>query len=312
MFIAFYVAWSIGANDETVAPLAGSGALSLKTAAALGGATALLGALFMGQRVEATLGGGIITGTLTHTEGLVALFSLASWLTAASYLGWPVSTTHSSVGAIIGLAVAKWGLHGVRWVTLGYVSVIWVASPFIGFAGSVIIHRVTRLVLRERVKGLVAQMKLARRSTVILAFWVLLTSFFRGANDIGNATAMLGDIAGIDRPVLRGLVAVGMALGLFVAGRNVIQKVGVDLVNLDPISALSSQIAVALTMLVSTYLGVPLSGSHVLVGAVVGLGMSRGTWVNVKGVKGITITWLATFLAAAAISGAFYLLLSTL
>jgi len=87
LFIAFYVAWSIGSNDETVAPLAGSGALSLNTAAALGGVTALLGALFMGRRVEATLGGGIITGALTNTEGLVVLFSLASWLTAASYLG---------------------------------------------------------------------------------------------------------------------------------------------------------------------------------------------------------------------------------
>ena len=312
LFIAFYVAWSIGSNDETVAPLAGSGALSLNTAAALGGVTALLGALFMGRRVEATLGGGIITGALTNTEGLVVLFSLASWLTAASYLGWPVSTTHSSVGAIIGLAVAKWGLHGVRWATIGYVAVSWVASPFIGFAGSVAIHRVTRIVLRDRVKGLVPQMKLARRSTVLLAFWVLLTSFSRGANDIGNATAMLGEVAGLNPLAVRGFIAAGMALGLFVVGRKVIQAVGVDLVNLDPISALSSQIAVAFTMLAGTYLGIPLSGTHVLVGSVVGLGLSKGIWVNVKGVKEITYTWIATFLGAAAISGALYILVSTI
>ncbi len=291
--------------------MAGSGAFGLNTAAALGGASALLGALFMGQRVEATLGGGILTGALTHTEGLVVLFSLASWLTAASYLGWPVSTTHSSVGAIIGLAVAKWGLHGVRWATIGYVAVSWLASPFIGFAGSVAIHRATRLLLKNRVKGLVSQMKLARKSTVLLAFWVLLTSFSRGANDIGNATAMLGDVVGIDRLAVRGFVAFGMALGLFVVGRNVIQAVGVDLVKLDPISALSSQIAVALTMLVGTYFGIPLSGTHVLVGAVVGLGLSKGIWVNVKGVKEITYTWIATFLGAATISGAGYLLVST-
>lgn len=310
--VAFYVAWSIGANDETVAPLAGSGALSLNAAVALGGASALLGALFMGRRVEATLGEGILMGTLTETEALVILFSLASWLTVASYLGWPISTTHSSVGAIIGLAVAKWGLQGVRWATISYVAVSWVASPLIGFVGSVAIHRVTRLVLRDRVKGLTAQMKLARRSTVFLGFWVLLTSFSRGANDIANATAILGDVAGLDSHVVRGFIAFGMSLGLFFVGRKVIQAVGVDLVKLDPISALSSQIAVALTMLMGTYLGMPLSGTHILVGAVVGLGVSKGIWVNVKGVKEITITWLATFLGAASISGAGYLLVSAI
>ncbi len=64
-------------------------------------------------------------------------------------------------------------------------------------------------------------------------------------------------------------------------------------------------------MLVGTYFGIPLSGTHVLVGAVVGLGLSKGIWVNVKGVKEITYTWIATFLGAATISGAGYLLVST-
>jgi PiT family inorganic phosphate transporter len=111
---------------------------------------------------------------------------------------------------------------------------------------------------------------------------------------------------------VRGFVAAGMAIGLFVVGRKVIQAVGVNLVKLDPISALSSQIAVALTMLAGTYLGIPLSGTHVLVGAVVGLGLSKGIWVNMKGVTEITYTWIATFLGAAAISGALYLLVSTI
>jgi len=216
------------------------------------------------------------------------------------------------VGVITALAVAKWGLHDVRWATIGYVAVSWVASPFIGFAGSVAIHRVTRILLRDRVKGLVPQMKLARRSTVLLAFWVLLTSFSRGANDIGNATAMLGEVAELNPLAVRGFIAAGMALGLFVVGRKVIQAVGVDLVNLDPISALSSQIAVAFTMLAGTYLGIPLSGTHVLVGVVVGLGLSKSIWVNVKGAKEITYTWIATFLGAAAISRALYILVSTI
>ncbi|MGD2200755.1 MAG: inorganic phosphate transporter [Candidatus Bathyarchaeota archaeon] len=312
LFIACYVAWSIGANDETVAPLAGSGAFSLRTAVVLGGVSAMLGALLIGQRVETTLGEGILSFTVTETETMVILFSLASWLTVNSYFGWPISTTHSSVGAIIGLAIAKGGTQSVRWSTLGYITISWAVSPLIGFVGSIFIHRVTRLILRPRVKGLIAQMKLARRSTSFLAFWVLLTSFSRGANDIANATAILGDVAGLNPLVLRGLVAVGMALGLIVVGRKVIRAVGVDLVKLDPISALSSQIAVALTMLIGTYLGIPLSGTHILVGAVVGLGVSKGIWVNLKGVREITYTWLATFVGAAALSGAAYMVVSSL
>jgi PiT family inorganic phosphate transporter len=312
LFVAFYVAWSIGANDETVAPLAGSGALSLNAALVLGGASALLGALLLGQRVEATLGERIVFGIITEKEGLLILFSLASWLTMASYFGWPISTTHSSVGAIIGLAIAKWGLLGVRWLTIGHIAVSWVASPFIGFIGSVAVHRVTRLITRNRIKGLKGQIKFARRSTVFLTFWVLLTSFSRGANDVANATAILGDVAGLNSYVVRGFVAFGMSFGLFAVGRKVIRAVGVELVKLDPISALSSQVAVALTMLIGTYRGIPLSGTHILVGAVVGLGVSKGIWVNVKGVKEITYIWLATFFGAAAMSGACYLLFSAI
>ncbi|MBN2334638.1 inorganic phosphate transporter [Candidatus Bathyarchaeota archaeon] len=309
---AFYVAWSIGANDEAVAPLAGSGAMSLNLAVAVGGVSALLGAVFMGERVEKTLGRGLLLGSITETEALLILVAIATWLTAASILGWPVSTTRSSVGAIIGLGVAKWGLQGVRWGTIGTVAISWIASPFIGFIGAALLYRVIRRLLRDRVKGLVDQMKLARRSALFLTFWVLITSFSRGANDIANATAILGSVDGLNPIFIRGFVATGMMLGLIIIGRKVIQSVGVDLVKLDPVSALASQIAVALTMFVGTYLGMPLSGTHILVGAVVGLGVSKGVWVNVKGVKEITYMWVATFIGAAAITAAGYTLLTAL
>jgi PiT family inorganic phosphate transporter len=310
--VAFYVAWSIGANDEAVAPLAGSGALSLNLAVVLGGVAALLGAVLMGQNVEKTLGKGLLLGSITETEALLVLLAVATWLTAASYLGWPVSTTHSSVGAIIGLGVTKWGIRGVRWGTIGTVAVSWVASPFIGFIGAALLYRLIRRLLRGRVKGLLEQMRLARRSALFLTFWVLLTSFSRGANDVANATAILGSVTGLSPVLVRGFAGTSMMLGLVIIGRKVIQSVGVDLVKLDPISALASQIAVALTMFVGTYLGLPLSGTHILVGALVGLGVSKGVWVNVKGVKEITYMWVATFVGAAAISAAGYLVLAAL
>jgi PiT family inorganic phosphate transporter len=150
----------------------------------------------------------------------------------------------------------------------------------------------------------------ARYSAFILSIWVFIISFSRGANDIGNATAFLGDISSFDHNTLRFLIACGMFLGLVISGRKVIQSVGVDLVQLDPISSLSSQIAVALLMLFGTYYGLPLSGTHILVGAVVGQGISKGIWINVRGIKEITYMWFATFFASGLFSTICYNLIS--
>ncbi len=306
LFTAVYVAWSIGANDETVAPLAGSGILSVTSAVILGGVTAFLGAVFLGEKVEATIGESLLKGALTSQEAIIVLLSIATLLTFASYYGWPISTTHSTVGAVIGLGVSKGGLNGVSWGTISGVAVGWVASPLIGFIGSVILNRMLKWVLRRRVKGLKQQMRVSRFSAVFLLFWVALTSFARGANDVGNATALLSGLPLFTPFLIRVLTGLGMSVGLIVIGRRVIQSVGTGLVKLDPITALSAQIAVASIMFTGTLLGLPLSGTHILVGAVVGLGVSEGTWINVKSVKAITYMWVGTFIGSAALAATAY------
>jgi PiT family inorganic phosphate transporter len=310
--ISLYLAWSIGSNDETVAPLVGSGVIDIKKSVILGGLAAFLGAILLGNRVEITLGDGLLLGFITDIEILVILLSVATWLTLASFLGWPVSTTHSTVGAIIGLGLVKWGIQGVQWSTLTIVTISWVLSPFLGFLCSMIIYQVIVYINKNRVKGLVDQMIFARYSAFILTIWVLIISFSRGANDIGNATAFLGDISNFNHDILRFLIAFGMFLGLVISGRKVIQSVGIDLVQLDPISSLSSQIAVALLMLSGTYFGLPLSGTHILVGAVVGQGISKGIWINVRGIREISYMWFATFFASAFFSMSCYILVSFL
>lgn len=309
IFTAIYVAWSIGANDETVAPLAGSGILNVTSAVILGGVASFMGAVFLGEKVENTIGETLLKGALTNQEAIIILLSIATLLTLASYYGWPISTTHSTVGAIIGLGVSKWGLIGVSWGTISSVAVGWVASPFIGFIGSVILNKALKWILRRKVKGLRQQMRVSRLSGMFLLFWVTLTSFSRGANDVGNATALLSGLPLFNPFLLRVLTGVGMSVGLMVIGRRVIQSVGTGLVKLDPITALSAQIAVGSTMFAGTLLGLPLSGTHILVGAVVGLGVSDGTWVNVKSLKEITYMWLGTFVGSAAFAATAYRLL---
>ncbi|MCW4020858.1 MAG: anion permease [Candidatus Bathyarchaeota archaeon] len=310
--LAFYVAWGMGSTDGTMAPLAGSGFVSVNMAALLGSIMTFLGALFMGERVEKTIGKNLLVGIVTETDILIIVFSIATWLMVASYWRWPISATHSSIGASIGLGVIKWGVGGVAWENMSGVVVAWIASPLIGFIGAAVFTKVLKRFLRSRVTGLRQQMKMARISAFFLLFWVSLSSFSGGANDVANATAFLSALPEYNSFLVRAFAGIGMIVGLLILGRKVIRSVGLNLVELNPITGLAMQISVALTMFAGTWIGLPLSGTHVLVGAVTGLGLAEGVWINTKGLKEILYTWVATFLGAASVSIATYLILASL
>ncbi|RLF01589.1 MAG: hypothetical protein DRJ59_05755 [Thermoprotei archaeon] len=311
LLLALYVAWSIGANDETMATLAGSGFTSIALAALLGALMDFLGAVFLGYTVEETLGKKLIKGILTTTDVVILLLAVATWLIVASYRGWPVSTTHSVVGAAIGLGILKYGLSGVSWNSFLRVLSGWMISPVTGLLGSVIVYAIARKAVRKSVHGFSGIIKVSKYSSVLLIAFSSVTAFFRGANDIANATAFLSTLVG--QPLLiRGVCGAGMALGLLILGRRVIKSVGVQLVELDPLAALCIQISTTLTMGIGTILGLPLSGTHVLVSAVIGIGIVRRAWINVRGLGEIFLTWAITFPCSAALAVAFSLFLLTL
>lgn len=130
---------------------------------------------------------------------------------------------------------------------------------------------------------------------MLLLMWSCFAAFSRGANDIPKATAFISVAYG--SPILvRVIVGIGTILGLLILGRRVIGTVGLNLTKLNPITALSAQVANASTTFIGTLLGLPLSGTHILVGAVIGVGLTKGIWVNVKGLREILSISLATFL----------------
>jgi PiT family inorganic phosphate transporter len=93
-------------------------------------------------------------------------------------------------------------------------------------------------------------------------------------------------------PLLIG--GVGMALGLIIVGRKVIKTLATEVVTLSPSSALAASVSVALIMFVGTLLGLPLSGTHVLVAALIAVGWVSATPVQMKQVKDILISWIIT------------------
>jgi len=308
LLIAFYVSWSIGSNDETMAPLAGIGFIDILKITIFGGVSALLGAVLLGQKVEHTMGQEILVGSVSSLEALVIVFSIASWITISSWRGWPISTTHSAVGSAVGIGIIKWGVKGVAWTRVLSIMGAWIASPLIGMVFSFLVSKTLMKFIRSRVKGLINYVEAARISAYVLFISGIIMSFVRGANDIGNATAFVNIQSGYNPVLIRGIIGVGMTFGLILFGRRVLKSVGVELVELTPYRGLLAQLSATLILFGGTWLGFPLSSSHVLVGSVVGVGFAENTWINFEKLFNIFIIWIGTFIGAAGICMVLFLL----
>ncbi len=139
-FISFFNAWGIGANDcaNSFATSVGSGVLTLKKALIIAGIFEFLGSLLMGALVSDTVRKKIVDISIYESNPyalmlgmLTANFSAGIWLTIASYFRYPVSTTHSIIGAIIGFSMAYGGTGAVAWDSVGFVVLSWILSPIL-------------------------------------------------------------------------------------------------------------------------------------------------------------------------------------
>ncbi|GAA0301919.1 inorganic phosphate transporter [Psychrosphaera haliotis] len=138
--VGFFMAWGIGANDvaNAMGTSVGSKALTIKQAIVIAMIFEFAGAYLAGGEVTSTIRKGIIDSApfIPNPEYLVlgmisALFAAAIWLAVASYLGWPVSTTHSIVGAIVGFAAFGVGMDAVNWAKVGGIVGSWIVTPLL-------------------------------------------------------------------------------------------------------------------------------------------------------------------------------------
>ena len=139
-FFGFFMAWGIGANDvaNAMGTSVGSKALTIKQAIIIAMVFEFAGAYLAGGEVTSTIRKGIIDSAyfVDSPELLVfgmisALLAAGIWLLVASYLGWPVSTTHSIVGAIVGFAAVGVNSDAVEWSKVGGIVGSWVVTPLI-------------------------------------------------------------------------------------------------------------------------------------------------------------------------------------
>ncbi|MCZ6579204.1 MAG: inorganic phosphate transporter [Gammaproteobacteria bacterium] len=395
--LGLFMAWGIGANDvaNAMATSIGSKALTIKQAVLIAAIFEFSGAFLAGGQVTSTIRKGIIDSTaVAQSPDLLIFGMLASliaaglWLVIASRAGWPVSTTHTIVGAIVGFAMVGIGMDAVMWAKVGTIVLSWVVSPVVsGILAFILFRSVQKFILNTDnpianakkyvpvyifatgfmialvtlFKGLkhvglefstaqsygiafvvglvvmacgifyISRIKIDplddkdfHYASVEKIFSVLMVvtacsiAFAHGSNDVANAVGPMAAVISIANegvvtqnspmPVWVLLVGgVGIVLGLAMYGKKVIATVGQNITELTPSRGFACGLAASTTVVIASSTGLPISTTHTLVGAVLGVGLARGIGALNLGVVGtIFMSWIITLPAGALLSIFFF------
>jgi inorganic phosphate transporter, PiT family len=184
-----YMTWGIGANDvaNVMGTSVGSGAITVKTAILIAAIFEFAGAALAGGHVTKTIRKGIIDPTpiINNPEVLIfgmlaALLAAAIWLMVASTRGWPVSTTHSIVGAVVGFAIAGIGFEAVKWVKIGQIAASWVVSPMLGGTIAFVLMLSIRKLILNADNPFLAAKRWGPVYVFMVGFVIALVTMFKG------------------------------------------------------------------------------------------------------------------------------------
>jgi PiT family inorganic phosphate transporter len=322
----FYVAWNIGANDtaNAMATSVGSKVLTIKQAVLRDAILNFLGAVLFGRFVAVTVGKGIVNlGVIPngHTIAIGALsVALAAglWITLATWKRLPVSTTHAIVGAMFGFGLVTVGLGNINWSVIIKIVLSWITSPLFGAILGFIIFILLKKFVFERVNDMKKIEKVFGYFQILAGCFV---SFSIGANDVANSVApavtMLSygahqEVSTIPLWILA-IGGLGIVVGTLTWGYKVIETIGEKVTEITPSRGFSAEFSTACVVLSASYLGMPVSTTHTLVGAIVGVGVARGiNAINLNVVKGIIAAWILTLPVAAVLSILIYLTITSL
>ena len=394
----FFMAWGIGANDvaNAMGTSVGARALTLGQAILVACIFEFAGAYLAGGEVTSTIRKGIIDPALLADSpdllvfGMMAsLLAAGTWLLIASFNGWPVSTTHTIVGAIVGFAAVGISADAVSWSKVSSIVSSWVVSPLMAGTISFLIFRtVQNLILNtenpfdnakkyvpgyiflvgfiismvtllkglkhvgltlnfqesllysiaigifialigsfflrkientHQVRGDVVFDGVEKVFAVLMVFTACAMAFAHGSNDVANAVGPLAAIASVvqsggdiaSQSVMPWWIlllgGVGIISGLAMLGYRVIETVGKNITELTPSRGFAAELAAATTVVLASGTGLPISTTHTLVGAVLGVGLARGLSAIDLGVVGrIVISWVVTLPVGAGLSILFF------
>ena len=296
------LAFTNGANDnfKGVASLYGSATANFRTALAWGTVTTFAGSLaaifLAGGLMKKFSGKGLVPEPLTQSPAFLLAVALGAALTVllATRLGFPISTTHALTGALVGAGLSG-GDHTVYFDALGtgFVQPL-LLSPLIAVAAGALAHFALKAAHGEP----------DHRTRTLDALHFLsggAVGFARGLNDTPKIAAMLLVAKALD--IRWGLLAVAitMAVGGLLNARRVAETMAKKITGMNPGQGFAANIATAALVTTANWNGLPVSTTHVSVGALVGIGIvtRKAHW---KAVGGIALSWLITLPCAAALA----------
>lgn len=296
-----YLGWALGANDaaNVFGTAVAAGIIRFRNAALLGGFAIILGALLQGQagiQTYSTLAGFDIR-TVT-----VVTFAAAMTVTLMTVLRLPISTSQAVVGAIAGIGLSTDSLDhaGLQKVVL-----CWLATPVGALLIAVVLYGLVRLIFRYVPMSLLTRDKLLWGGLVLAGVY---GAYALGANNVANVTGVLsGLIPGADDRSLALIGGVAIALGVLTFSRRVMLSIGSGILPLEAQTAFVAVASMSLTVHVFAMLGVPVSTSQAIVGAILGIGgYSQFRNVRFAVLRNILAGWVMTPAVALLLAAAGY------
>ncbi len=218
-----FMAWGIGANDvaNAMGTSVGSGAVSIRQAILIAAVFEFAGAFLAGGEVTQTIRKGIIDLAGLDGDGdtlvlgmLASLLAAATWLLAATRFGWPVSTTHTIVGAIIGFALIAIGTQAVHWNKVSTIALSWVVSPLLSGGAAYLLYRSVRVLILDHSDPVAAARRYVPGYLFLVGFLVALVTLIKGLKHVGLEL----------EPPQQYVIAVFFGVSLALAGSVVIQR----------------------------------------------------------------------------------------
>lgn len=396
-----FMTWGIGANDvaNALGTSVGSGAITVRTAIIVAAIFEFAGAALAGGNVTSTIRKGIIDPNQIADRPeilvfgmLAALLAAGCWLALASAKGWPVSTTHSIVGAIVGFAVAGIGVDAVNWGKISQIVASWVVSPALGGGIAFMLMMSIQHLIMNADKPFKAAVKWAPVYIFLVGFVISLVTLFKGlkhlkielgisesfvvaaiigvivaligkwavnrvtfdeaedknshiasvervfapmiiftacamafahgSNDVANGVGPLAAVYGLiqsggevtqklEMPIwILALGGAGIVLGLTTYGYRVMRTIGTKITSLTPTSGFCATVAAAITVVLASRTAMPVSTTHIAVGAVMGVGLARGfAALDIRVIGKIIVSWVVTLPAGGILAALFFFML---
>ena len=396
-----FMTWGIGANDvaNALGTSVGSGAITVRTAIIVAAIFEFAGAALAGGNVTKTIRKGIIDPSQIADSPeilvygmLAALLAAGCWLALASSKGWPVSTTHSIVGAIVGFAVAGIGFEAVNWGKISQIVASWVVSPALGGGIAFVLMLSIQQLIMNSEKPFKAAVRWAPMYIFLVGFVISLVTLFKGlkhlkielgigesfviaaiigvlvaicgkiavnrvkfdeevdknshiasvervfapmiiftacamafahgSNDVANGVGPLAAVYGLVETGgevtqklampfwILALGGFGIVLGLATYGYRVMRTIGGKITSLTPTSGFCATVAAAITVVLASRTAMPVSTTHIAVGAVMGVGLARGfAALNIRVIGNIVVSWIVTLPAGGILAALFFFML---